>query len=470
MTKPNWMAMADPIHGMIRLKRQDETHRLLLDVINSRAFQRLRRIKQMGMAEFVFPGATHNRFVHSIGAMWLMLKTIDHLSEDRDVARQLKQPFADTGVPFKRLLLVGILVHDIGHPPLSHTLEDVLNLQGQGLNHDQHWNDLVLKHDPQLKAIWAKYGHPNMPDALARFLGNHENTAKHYFADLVSSQLDMDRLDYLLRDSHHLGVQYGRVETERLITNLSLEPRLDDEPVIAIREEALPALEHYLFGRYQAYKMALHSLDKAAEILMKKTLLRFAEARRQGIKTGEPADILFKLIEDGKSMTPDEFLMLDDCYLWDKINQWAHLSEDKILKKLSIRLLEHNLFKYIEITQFGGNLTHSDLMPIYDQLRQYYEKRGLSYEFGFDQMIVTPKPFYQKPPVKNPIWIRQHNGTICEFDTISSLPFTMEHNEGRRWLLFVWDREAKSVLKRLLEQRFDPDSQISDESDDEDFE
>lgn len=467
MTKPHWLAMADPIHGMIRLSRHNETHRLLLDIINSRAFQRLRRIKQMGLAEFVFPGATHNRFVHCIGAAWLMLKTIAHLCEDKTVSKLLKQPYPGSTIPIERLLLVGILVHDIGHPPLSHTLEDVLDLQDKGLNHDHHWNNLILKEDPQLKAIWNRYHHPDLPDVLAQFMGQTEGTPKHFLADLISGQLDMDRLDYLLRDSHHLGVQYGRVETERIITNLGLEEDRQGKTVVTIREEALPALEHYLFGRYEAYKMALHSLDKASEVLMKKTLHRFLWAHRQGL-LGPQADLLYKLIDDGHQMTVDEFLRLDDCYLWDKITHWAYESKDPLLKALATRLLEHDLFKFIEITQFNNRLTHSDLMPIYDQLKAYYDQRDLSFEFGFDQMVVTPKPFYQKAPTKPPIWVRRPHGQVVEFHEVSSLPLNFEPAHGRRWLIFVWDNEAKHMLKRLIEQRFDPDAQISEIVDDDD--
>ena len=117
---PGRTSVADPIHGLIHFDRQDPTHNLLLAVINCKAFQRLRRIRQMGLAEFVFPGATHSRFVHSIGATHLMMKGIEHFNRNPNYKELLASHYPGTNIPLERLLLLGILVHDIGHTPLSH--------------------------------------------------------------------------------------------------------------------------------------------------------------------------------------------------------------------------------------------------------------------------------------------------------------------------------------------------------------
>lgn len=453
MTEPQWMSMADPIHGMIRLKRHHKNHRLVLDVMNSRAFQRLRRIKQMGMAEFVFPGATHSRFMHSIGATWLMIKTIDHLQEFKETRELLGTTYEDTGITLEQLLLVSILVHDIGHTPLSHTLEDILDLREQGLLHDTYWNRLILEHDEELQSIWSRYGKA-FPQALRRFNGLEEGYERHFLADLVSGQMDMDRLDYLLRDSHYLGVQYGRIEVERIISNLSVGTLPSGKPVVAIREEAVPAVEHYLFGRYEAYKMALHSLDKASEALLKKTLERFRWVRDNGMDAGHPADLLYRLMTDGRSLSVEDYLMLDDCYLWDKIGLWATASKDPLLSRLAKRLLGHDLFKYMEINAYGDALSPDELAPVLEKLAQYYDSRGLSFEFGFDHLQVSPRPLYQPAPAKQPIWIRRKHGVLADFADATTLPLDQHTGRGRRHLLFVWDNESKAHLKRLLDQHF----------------
>lgn len=454
MTAPQWMSMADPIHGMIRLRRHNTNHNLILAIMNSRAFQRLRRIKQMGLAEFVFPGATHTRFVHSVGATWLMMRAIDHLNEYDDTRALLQSTYEDTRITLEQLLLVSILLHDIGHTPLSHTLEDILDLKSQGLEHDVYWNQLIIGQDEELQKIWKTYG-PKFPEAILKFNGYVTGIKRHFLADLVSGQLDMDRLDYLLRDSHYLGVQYGRIEVERIITNMSIGTTHAGEKAIAIREEAVPAVEHYLFGRYEAYKMALHSLDKASETLLKKTLERFKWARESNIDPGHPADLLYQLMHDGKSLSVEDYLMLDDCYLWDKVSLWARYSKDPLLQTLANRLLGHDLFKFVEINQYSNHLTEEDLQYIWTEMRQYYDTRGLSFEFGFDQMKVMPRPLYQPAPLKPPIWIRGKDGMLVDFADVSTLPLNHNTHKGLRYLLFVWDREARDYLRKLLSKRFD---------------
>lgn len=454
MTLPQWMSMADPIHGMIRLKRHSESHQLILEVMNSHAFQRLRRIKQMGMAEFVFPGATHTRFVHSIGSTWLMIKTIEHLMEFEETRLLLESKFEDTGISIDKLLLIGILTHDIGHTPLSHTLEDILSLKERGFKHDTYWNQLILGNDEELRKIWNKYDKA-LPETLFRFNGWTDNTKPHFLADLISSQLDMDRLDYLLRDSHYLGVQYGRVEAERIITNLSIGITPEGEKAVAIREEAVPAVEHYLFGRYEAYKMALHSLDKASEILLKKTLERFCWVREQGLDPGHPADLLYKLIVNAQALHVDEYLMLDDCYLWDKVNIWARFSNDSLLRYLANRLLGHDLFKYVEVLYPEENLPDETWMHIKEEMITYYARRNLSFQFGFDRMTLAPRPLYQSYPLKPPLWIKRKKGELVDFAYVSAL--TLEHKDlkqDRRHLFFVWDKAAKQHLNKTLEKYF----------------
>jgi uncharacterized protein len=446
---PIWMTMADPIHGMIRLNRRNPIHRLLLEVINSRAFQRLRRIKQMGLAEFVFPGATHSRFVHSIGAMWLMEKALEVWRQTPELKAILDQPFEDTELSIETLLMLSILVHDIGHTPLSHTLEDVLNLKETGLLHDEYWNRLIFEHDPELAQIWKRFGE-KIPQALARFNGWGIDEAPHFLAAMVSGQLDMDRLDYLLRDSHNLGVQYGRIEVERIITNLVLATTDLDKPVIAIREEALPAVEHYLFGRFQAYKMALHSLDKASETNLKKTLERFLWVRQQGLNPGNNADILYQLMTTPETLSVEDYLIFDDCYLWDKINLWARYSEDELLKTLALRLLGHDLFKFVELTDFVEHPSEEFITQVETALKQHYAERKLNWEICYEFMSLLPKPLYQSAPIKPPVWVRRRNGKVVDFSEVTSLPLTLEPDRGKRVIMFVWDKAAQQFLNHTL--------------------
>lgn len=455
-------SVADPIHGLIQFDRNDPSQNLLLNVMNSKAFQRLRRVKQMGLAEFVFPGATHSRFVHSIGSASLMMQALDQLNRSPKGKALLESHYGSTHIPLSRLLLLGILVHDIGHAPLSHTLEDILDLEAQGLLHDKHWNRKILTEDRELQRIWKRFG-SDLPEAMLNFMG--DGAPKHFLAQLVSSQLDMDRLDYLQRDSHFLGVQYGRIEAARIIANLEIAKLPNGREVVAVREEAVPAIEHYLFGRHQAYKMALHSLDKASEALLKKVLQRFQWVRQQGLSTGAPADELYQLMTDGKTLTTEQYLRMDDCYLWEKINQWASDSEDKLLSDLANRMLRHNLLKFVDLAKYGfGGASVQELGPVYEALKAHYEKRDLPMAFCFEETIVHSKPMYQPPDCREPIWIRTTRGNVVDLREVSSFSLSVKPKANLKHLLFVWDRDAMKVLTEALEHHL-PILPLPDEED-----
>ncbi len=444
-----WMSVADPIHGIIQFDRENTSHCLLLDVVNSQPFQRLRRIKQMGMAEFVFPNATHSRFVHSIGATHLMIQAINHLNQMENAAEHLKSHYPGTTIPMEWLLLLGVLIHDIGHGALSHTLEDILDLKQQGLHHDSYWNLKIMMEDPELLAIWKKYD-PQLPEALAGFLGLKGD--RHFLSTLISSQLDMDRLDYLQRDSHFLGVKYGQIEDERIINNLLIMDNASG-PVIAVRQEAVPAVEHYLFGRHQAYKMALHSLDKASEVSLKMTIKRFFYARQNNIDTGHPAEELYQLMADGAGLSIKDYLRMDDYYLWESIGYWSRNENDPLLQTLALRLMKHEIFKFIDLRGYGFKGSLKDIPAVYEKLQAHYKTNALSWEFGFEEFEVHPKPLYQKSPLKRPIWIATRNHLVDLAD-ISTLPLHSESTQGTKHLIFIWDRPTRQFLRELLNDHF----------------
>ncbi len=459
MRANRWMSVADPIHGIIQFDRYDENHRLLLEVMNSKAFQRLRRIKQMGLAEFVFPNATHNRFVHSLGATHLMIQAIQHFKHLKSSRKILESNYKNTDISLTQLLLLGILIHDIGHSPLSHTLEDVLDMKRQGMHHDHYWNKKIITEDEELLGIWGKYN-SELPWAVNDFMG--EGRQKHFLAYLISSQLDMDRLDYLQRDSHFLGVKYGQIEDQRIITNLEIVELRKDHPVIAVRIEALPAVEHYLFGRHQAYKMALHSLDKASETSLKKTLQRFRWATEQGLETGYPAKALFRLMTEAKQLSTSEYLSMDDGYIWEAIKGWSEYSEDPLLKELASRMMKHEILKFVDLRSYGFSGHLKDIPEIYDALKGYYKKRKLSFEFGFDEIEVKPKAMYLPSEMREPIWINANQGVV-DLREVSSLPLQSEPQRGKKHLVFIWDRKTRKFLRDALKEHFGRDIEEGEE-------
>lgn len=452
MSRWRWQQMADPVYGIVQFDRYNPHHQLVLDVVNSRAFQRLRRIKQMGLAEFVFPGAVHTRFNHSLGATHLMVKALWVLKQDRRARELLQAPF-DTEVhpliSHELLLLLGILVHDLGHSALSHTLEDVLDLHEQGLSHDYYWLWKILAEDEELVSIWQRWNMHELPELLQRFMLGNETQPRHVLSYLVSSQLDMDRLDYLLRDSHFMGTRYGEIECERIISCLDITHKHEGQSVVAIVEDGLPAVEHYLFGRHQAYKMALHSLDKASEALLAMTLRRFKYARQQGLAVGEPANELFQLMCDGHALSLRSYLRMDDHYLWNAIHSWSLESEDNLLATLAGRLMSHDLPKFVDLLAYQQVPSQQQQADLKQALAAHYAERHLSLEFGFDQVWVEPKPLYRID--KEPIWVATREGRLVELPEVSSVANAAAPDKGSKFLWFVWDTEAKKFLQQCLQ-------------------
>ena len=454
MTHYRWLVMADPVHGILKFDRTNSVHRLLLKVINSYAFQRLRRVKQMGLAEFVFPGATHSRFSHSLGAAHLMGRCTATFREHEANKRVLDSTYGDSGISLECLLTMGILLHDLGHPPLSHTLEDALDLDKKGLGHDHYWLFRILAEDDELQAIWEEFDVPNLPKALQEFMGEAQNSQgiqkKHYLASLVSGQLDMDRLDYLIRDSHFLGVKYGQVEIDRLIDCLDIHNKhANGEAVVTVLEDALPALEHYLFARHQAYKMALHSLDKASEALMQLTLLRYGWAKDNKQATGCQSAELYHMMRNGHALNVADYLRMDDAYLWEAIHQWSLEAEDPQLKALAMRLMRHDLPKFVDIQRAKPDITDTQRDDLLDQMKQHYSERQLNFEYGFTRSIVKPKALYSLS--KAPIWIATQHRGVVELPDASSLPLTQLSGQGNKELWFVWDKTAQRKLYKSIE-------------------
>ena len=326
----------DPIHNLLGFDRRRD--RLILDLIETREVQRLRAIKLMGVSYVVYPGADHNRFSHSLGAAFLMkriLGRMEQLGDDprfRPVAEQLRE--------YRELLLAAALLHDIGHLPLSHLLESFT-----GEDHER-WSVRLIRW-PQGEAHRAlKAFNPDFPEQVAQII---ERTFKPSFAvKLISSQLDVDRMDYLLRDSYHTGVGYGRFDLEWLLHSLRIVERDGDWEVAVDLDKGLRAVESYVLARYYMYQQVYHhKTGRAAGALVLSILKRAAELLREGKKIFA-TEALHKLLTQPKALAPEEFLELDDVVLSYALRAWSQ-SDDKILADLCRRFLHRRIFKTVPI-------------------------------------------------------------------------------------------------------------------------
>lgn len=312
----------DPIYGFITIPNT-----LIYDLIQHPYFQRLRRISQMGMSYLVYPGAHHTRFHHALGCMHIMQKAV----------QTLKFKGVDISEEEENALYVAILLHDIGHGPFSHALEN-------SVVEEVHHEELSLLFMEQLNAEFDG----KLSLAIQVFKGEYH---RKFMLQLISSQLDMDRMDYLKRDSFYTGVNEGNVNSERLIQMLNVQ---DD--VLVMEEKGIYSIEKFLMARRLMYWQAyLHKTSVVAELTLTKILKRAKELATKGeVLFGSPFLLFFlnnkiELNQIDKTIL-DKFSNLDDYDVLGAIKQWQ-FHDDFVLSSLSKMIINRNLLK-IELNEY----------------------------------------------------------------------------------------------------------------------
>ena len=308
----------DPVYGFISIP-----YEIIFDLIEHPYFQRLRRIQQLGFTNLVYPGALHTRFHHALGAMHLMTQAIETL-KSKGVEITDEEAIGVT---------IAILLHDIGHGPFSHALERTII---QNIDHEElslwYMEALNKQFDGQLTT------------AIAIFKGNYP---KQFLHQLVSSQLDMDRLDYLTRDSFFTGVYEGVVGYDRIIKMLNVH-----HDKLVVDAKGIYSVEKFLIARRLMYwQVYLHKTVLVAELMLIKVLERAIELANQN-KSVWATDALNFFLQNRKNLNTqykpidilEKFTQLDDHDIYAAIKQWQ-FNDDSILRELCSRLIDRNLFK-----------------------------------------------------------------------------------------------------------------------------
>ena len=312
----------DPVFGFINIPGG-----LLYNIISHPLLYRLTRIKQMGLSSVVYPGAQHTRFQHSLGAFHLMSEAIAQL---RSKGNEITQEESD-GV------LAAILLHDIGHGPFSHVLEDTIV---KGISHEEISLLFMEKMNKEMNG--------QLDLAISIFKDEYH---KKFFHQLVSGQLDMDRLDYLRRDSFYTGVIEGNIGSARIIKMLDIK---DDH--LVVESKGIYSIENFLTARRLMYwQVYLHKTSVAYEQMLINSLLRAKELASKGIELFASPALRFFLYNniDSKefyrnSTCLENFGQLDDNDIWTALKVWSNHS-DKVLSTLSHGLINRNIFK-VEIS------------------------------------------------------------------------------------------------------------------------
>lgn len=314
----------DPVYGFITIPGK-----LIYDLLEHPFVQRLRRIKQLGMSELVYPGATHSRFHHALGAMHLMQKAVQTL-------RQKSVEITDAEA---EALYSAILLHDLGHGPYSHSLEHTL------IHHVAHENVSLMMMNQMNEELNGQ-----LDLCIAIFTNQYH---KKFLHSLISGQLDMDRLDYLGRDSFYTGVSEGIIGADRIINMLDV---YNDE--LVVEEKGIYSIEKFIIARRLMYwQVYLHKTVVAADLLLTNIMRRAAELSENGTRlTASPSLAYFlenkvsnkQFKEDAEVMK--HFIQLDDNDVFSAIKSWQ-FTEDKVLALLSRHLVNRRLPKMLVSTK-----------------------------------------------------------------------------------------------------------------------
>jgi HD superfamily phosphohydrolase len=374
----------DSVHNIIRLKTGSGEGKLLVRLIDTAEFQRLRRIRQLGLAHFAYQAAEHSRFTHSLGALHLATRILDKLCGTYKIPDEARIA-----------VRVAALVHDIGHGAFSHVIETILDF-----HHEQFTIDAVLSNETEIGQI-LKHFSSELPENVAAIIrGDFRPVA---LAQLVSSQLDVDRMDYLLRDSLMTGAKYGIYDLEWIIKSIEIDEANDR---LYVSARGIYAVEDYLQARYYMFRQVyFHRTLRAAETILRSLLRRALHLFRDGKYVWFAKGTAFAKILKGEKLSLAEHLSLDDTDVMFHIKQWE-TSDDKILSDLSKRFLNRKLFKIFDL-----DMPENERHEFVERAKNIVADAGFDTEYYFteDHAGDVPYYFYTKTSAepKNLIWVEE---------------------------------------------------------------
>ena len=414
----------DSVHGDIFVENK------YLDIINTNAFQRLHRIKQLATADTVFPEAVHTRFAHSLGTFWIMKQIVKHFCGIFD---ELDIKYTEHDI---EVILVSALLHDIGHGPLSHAFE---NVEVKNPISHETWTIKIIDQDEELGEVLKGFGTSFKREVIS-FLKNDkldkELALRNVLVELISSNIDADRFDYLLRDSYNTGEKFGIIDLQKLISSMVLT-EYNGEARVAIQNNALPVVEQYAIGRYNMYAQVYNSPRKLmTEKLFGMICRRIVSdtdhlaSTSEAIKTvSELKNLnLYKIIKETEKISVDDYLKLDDY---------------SILKEISVavELLQANDTVLCAMYNSFLNRKGYTRKNILDNSCENYDKfdkvlKNKFEECGIDcAKIVINKSFnaYDYSSKKKEILFINSFGQVNLFSEISRLFIGQENIEKKLW-------------------------------------
>ena len=392
----------DPVHNFIDVSE----YPVVLELIDTPHFQRLKSLQQLGLASVVYPNATHTRFAHSIGVMHVFLTLFDSvIKQSRLGAKTIRQ--------IRPVGAVAALLHDIGHGPLSHVSERFLE-SGQ-FNHERMTRD-IIRASP-VAGVLKRNGID--PHLVASLLTREVPADLLFMSQLLSSQLDADRMDYLMRDSLFTGLQYGRIDMHRIASTMRLwDGSLPEEMggTVVVDGKGIEPVASYILARYFMYKgVYQHKTIRCAEAMLAKTFERATKLPR--IRSSVPGI--------SGPVSPGAILSLDDHACRGMLQEWA-MSRDPVLSDLSRRLLQRNLFKTVIVDNPIAGLANSLRSQ---EVARAFKRRRLDMDYYIihdDQVPAGYQPYSasdssNRVAAIDHIMVDNRSGELEEISSLSAL-------------------------------------------------
>ena len=404
----------DPLHGAIRLERSDAAEALAIDLIDSAPFQRLRRIRQLGTAFLTFHGAESSRFTHSLGVLHVARLALNNL------VRLHPELESHRGV-----LLAAALLHDVGHGPLSHSGEEMYGLQHES------WSGRLIREHPALRDRLEAF-QSGSSEAVANLL-EHGHYSCSAIKALVSSQMDCDRLDYLLRDSHSTGTSYGQLDLERILAAFTLAP----DGALALHPKGLMAVEHYLVVRNLMYRSVYnHRLNVVCNWLLNQAI---ATARRLGPSQVWADPVMARWLWEPSDLDLASFLANDDIRTGYHLTRWMEEGPEELADPCG-RLLERRLLKATAVS----HLSQEERLAVLAEAGQLAEEVGFAAERSCGLQQRQSRGY---DPYKGGIrlWDGQ---SLQALEQRSTLVQSLTHPVELAWL--IHPAEVAPRLRRLL--------------------
>ncbi len=388
----------DTVHNYIRVE-----HLFIWQLINTREMQRLRRIHQLGGTFQVYPGAEHSRFTHSLGVYHVCCRMIQ------------ETPLNDYLDDYqKAVVMCAALLHDLGHGPYSHSFELIFPL-----NHESVTIDLILG-DTEVNEVLSKY-HQDLPKDVALVIAKKHPCS--ILVQMISSQLDCDRMDYLLRDSYYSGTTYGQFDLSRILRTLRI---VDDQ--IVFKYSGVQAIENYILARYHMYwQVYYHPTARSFEQLLLSIFKRIEVLYADGFDFGDPLTYLVPFLEN--KWDNKDYIALDESVIQYYFLVLSHC-DDAILSDLCTRILDRRLFKHCDIEDL------SQIKP--------YQENARAHGFDPDYYIITdsqaqiPYQSYGTVGNINEIRILMDNREIKPLPEVSEIVDAIVHSKRHKTDLKVY--------------------------------